>query len=136
MWYMRLVPLAYQLQVRVLTTMSVQYNTTTKAREYPDVGHGAASHHGVGDQFAVNGNAAQFNAVGQAEQYNFSGASSSMNVFIGEFIFYRNFVLRAVQQPWFEQLPHVATFHVTSHRLCSQKAIVSLCTSLILSFKA
>ncbi|EUC27842.1 hypothetical protein COCCADRAFT_41530 [Bipolaris zeicola 26-R-13] len=62
--------------------MSVQYNTTTKAREYPDVGHGAASHHGVGDQFAVNGNAAQFNAVGQAEQYNFSGASSSMNVFI------------------------------------------------------
>ncbi|KAJ5051377.1 hypothetical protein J3E74DRAFT_478912 [Bipolaris maydis] len=62
--------------------MSQHYHTTT-TRECADVGHSAASHHGVGDQFAVSGNAAQFNAAGQAEQYNFSGERSSMNLFIG-----------------------------------------------------
>ncbi|KAJ5026295.1 hypothetical protein J3E73DRAFT_432202 [Bipolaris maydis] len=61
--------------------MSQHYHTTT-TRECADVGHSAASHHGVGDQFAVSGNAAQFNAAGQAEQYNFSGERSSMNLFI------------------------------------------------------
>ncbi|EUC46496.1 hypothetical protein COCMIDRAFT_4405 [Bipolaris oryzae ATCC 44560] len=62
--------------------MSVHY-TATSTRECSDVGQGATSHYGVGDQFAVNGNAAQFNAAGQAEQYVFSGEGNSMNLFIG-----------------------------------------------------
>lgn len=119
---MNLVAQVQQLQVRTFTVMSARHHTiTTTIREHSDVGHGTASHHGVGDQFVSSENAAQFNAVGQAAQYNFSGVSSSMNMFIGEFRSYWIFYSGAVQPPGLERFPYTVISHIAQHRSSSQK---------------